>query len=662
MFRKTRLSRTAFLISLFGLAIVNLVTQAQEASTADSIGLTDIDLRDTSVPLVADFYAPATLADKLSETREVSWTEIGQAPENLMRFSFGESASADVFALTDTDGEVQANLAISTALAAETEVENDLLLRSMFQFVEVIPQSGEYAIYSTKHGNYALDVDEDGVSLILRDVRSLAAYTDGSASFLTFEVGASPLTLVANGRYFFNAEASTKNNTLAFDEDQRWEEKEVVLKGAGLELTDAEGTSMNLYGATIGLDIPFDFNPQEIPRFDNLEYYETSKGLRGDRMTALLAGVEAKYADQIVTPGPDAGTLSAALDILDEIDAALAAQGSQTRYPREFYLALRDGMLRRQLLAEEANDGEIGDLTVPYIYFTNEVDDSGNNHPYMVIATRGVPDALALLGDVPQPPGDGLAPGGGYGNQNVTRSYYMENFLLGIPMRDYGEVATLTENNLALMNANANPGISLADDVRVTPPYDHHNYASTNENAVAVDGVIIFPSYNNTLQISQEAGELSVRGMHSGRGLGVHYHADPHSAAHGNSNDNTDTGLNLYNESDYLGRSHPPIISMGFDGVAGYGFYLDGDNTSDGVEVALDDFGGHEHDDYGYHYHSFQTDRVVRRSSIDYTTHELGPLGAWAGRINYLPEFRPRFSTWLGLSRDATTRPTRRAP
>jgi hypothetical protein len=222
-------------------------------------------------------------------------------------------------------------------------------------------------------------------------------------------------------------------------------------------------------------------------------------------------------------------------------------------------------------------------------------------------------------------------------------------------MRDYGEVTDIIVgddfNNLLLMNADANDRISLANENNLPlVEYDHHNYASTNESAVAVDGVVVFPSYNNGLHFSQEPGELSVRAMHSGRGLGVHYHADPHGAALADPEDNTDTGLNLYNEGDYLGHLHPPIISIGFDGVAGYGFYLDGDTASDGVNVDLDLFGGHEHGEYGYHYHAFATDRQVENSSIDYTTHELGPLGAWAGRINYLPldGFRPRNSTlWV---------------
>ena len=228
--------------------------------------------------------------------------------------------------------------------------------------------------------------------------------------------------------------------------------------------------------------------------------------------------------------------------------------------------------------------------------------------------------------------GDGLV--AQYDNQSVTRSIHREAFLMKIPIRDYGEVSSLTEN--IMVN-------DLASDVNETL-FDHHNYASVSATGVAVDGVVIYPSYNNSLNVAQTAAELSAHGMHSGRGLGAHYHADAHSA--------TNEGLNLYNASDYVGHSHPPIVSMGFDGVAGYGVYLQGDTSSDGVSVSLDDFGGHEHGDYAYHYHSYAASAVTDTGNgpddpeggVSYIAHQLPPLGAWAGKINDIPEF------WDGTS------------
>ena len=77
-----------------------------------------------------------------------------------------------------------------------------------------------------------------------------------------------------------------------------------------------------------------------------------------------------------------------------------------------------------------------------------------------------------------------------------------------------------------------------------------------------------------------------------------------HSKRHADAHSVTASGLNRYNAADYAGYSHPPIITLGFDGVAGYGRYMAGDTTSDGVDQSLDDWGGHEHGIYDYHYHS----------------------------------------------------------
>lgn len=33
-------------------------------------------------------------------------------------------------------------------------------------------------------------------------------------------------------------------------------------------------------------------------------------------------------------------------------------------------------------------------------------------------------------------------------------------------------------------------------------------------------------------------------------------------------------GLSLYNQRDYAGQNHPPLLGFGFDGIALYGRYL----------------------------------------------------------------------------------------
>lgn len=574
----------------------------------DSLGLVDIVLRDSGVGLVADFHTPAPISDQLDLERSVSWTELADLPENLTRFSFGDDTTTDLFVLTDTATSVDTSLGVSSGLAADVEVDNDLLLRSTFQFVEV--DTGMYAIYSTKHSNYALDAE--GSDIVLRDVRSADAHTGGIASFLTFSVGTSPHTLVANGRYTID---NSVTNSIAYTADVGWINQEVVINGSDLELA-VTGTVMKFYEEPILLNIPTDFNPDGVARAPNDEFFDPSR-IEVDAFSTGITSLNAAYTDQVTAQGSNAGTLAAAQTMLDAIETALAGQGSQLRYPREFYLALREGMFERVIQSSESFNGAMGELTTPYIYFTNETDSAGDYHPFMVIASRNLPDGFAHLRDVPSPPGDGSGTGLA---ENLTRGFVSKNYLLKVPLRDYGEVATPGENNNDLVFGGADPN-------------DHHAYASTGQVGVAIDGVLVFPAFNNRGVFSQAEGEISAIGLHAGRGLDAHYHADPHSAAL--VNDNRDTGLSFYNEEDYSGHNHPPITSIGLDGVAGYGAYLDGDTSSHGATLALDDFGAHEHDDYGYHYHSTSED--LSTGSNPYTTHEMGPLGAWAGRINYMP-------------------------
>ena len=41
-----------------------------------------------------------------------------------------------------------------------------------------------------------------------------------------------------------------------------------------------------------------------------------------------------------------------------------------------------------------------------------------------------------------------------------------------------------------------------------------------------------------------------------------------------------------------------------FDGIALFGKYQDDSNLMDGANETVDEFGGHSHDDYEYHYHA----------------------------------------------------------
>jgi hypothetical protein len=190
------------------------------------------------------------------------------------------------------------------------------------------------------------------------------------------------------------------------------------------------------------------------------------------------------------------------------------------------------------------------------------------------------------------------------------------------------------------MGVSSSTAISLATDAS-SSTYTVYSHASISTIGIAVDGVQIYPVYNNTLLPAVEKGEITNSGIHVGQGMGLHWHADGHGA--------TGNGLNLYNLPDYVGFMHPPLIGFGLDGVALYGKYESSYDYMDGYTedstYALDTFGGHEHGDYNYHYHAQGIANGDENgacesclSSGSYTMNIL-MKGAWAGAIGSIPDF-----------------------
>ena len=60
----------------------------------------------------------------------------------------------------------------------------------------------------------------------------------------------------------------------------------------------------------------------------------------------------------------------------------------------------------------------------------------------------------------------------------------------------------------------------------------------------------------------------------------------------------------------------------------------------DGYLEELDDFGGHSHDDYGYHHHAFNSSVTKSQGPNTYTyTQNFLQRGAFKGKINEIPGF-----------------------
>lgn len=561
----------------------------------------------------ADFYAPRTFGEALATLRPVTWTPLTQSVGNLRRISFAVEGTQDFVVIDDRESGHSASIVVASDLGRAAELTNDELLRTIFKLIEV--SSGSFVLASAKHANFAVDfVSVAGVrTIIMNDYRS--RYRDEEASYLTFKIATSGtgFQLRATGRYSYSI--SEKK----FIEDRRWTPVSLSVTATSVVLVDGEASTFTLYRAPLDQDIPFDINPSAVSRVSNDEV-EPGTDDR-DRLEETIRDISDAYKSQVSAPGLNTASTEAADAMLSQIQSDLAAEGSNLRYPAEFYRVVRESMLARMVYVSDVFDAVIGQNTIPYVYFTNETDIDGIHHPFLVIASYGIPEGPTLLWDVPRPPGDG-AEGAGYGEQRVTRNSIRAGHMVKIAMKDYGEVESLTEN---ILESN------LAADARERN-LTYLNYASVSATGVAIDGVVVYPSLNNRLFYAQEDAEITSLGLHSGRGLGNHYHADGFSA--------TGRGLNLYSAEDYVGHTHPPIVSLGFDGVAGYGVYREGDVTSDGATVPLDEWGGHRHGEYGYHYHSVPVEVETHTSErVPFTAHMLPPRGAWRGRINDIPRF-----------------------
>ena len=105
----------------------------------------------------------------------------------------------------------------------------------------------------------------------------------------------------------------------------------------------------------------------------------------------------------------------------------------------------------------------------------------------MVIASHSIADKPNRLIDVTTPPGEG---GISYSVANVTRTATIMNYLIKIPMRDYGEVDNLLDNDLS---NNTSYGTNLLDDYiekinnNYSSDYSVYNYSSISSVGIAID-------------------------------------------------------------------------------------------------------------------------------------------------------------------------------
>ena len=597
----------------------------------------------------ADFYGPAPFVDILNRSFSKSWTpQAISTIENRAHVLILDAASQQ-YCLSVTSGTMDGLEVVSVSSLTDSSATYGKVLRSMFQMQDVTIETlsadsltGEYTLRPELMIYYGIDSNStDGSStassLQVSRIKAvdLTEFTETGYLAFSFTGTSSSAVAQASKRYILNS------TTGALEQDTSWSSNQWLKFGAsGIELVTSESDATNVMLAS-SLDLidvannpGEDMNPTsndwqtnafaawptkdgvvEVTSIANSSLNSLRDGTAGDN-------IDSSYREQF---GTSADATAVASAYLDQIEAALTNAGESLRYPKELYLAARANFLSHTFGAIDEVNAELGESTVPFVYFTNAQDDSGVYHPFMVVGTRNGTGGPNFLIDVARPPGDGS---GTYEESTITRNAFLTNGLYRVPMKDYGLITTLLDNDMSSYN-----NLALAAGID-TSLYDVYNYASYSVSGITLDGVKIYPSYNNTLYFTPMNGEITSTGVHVGQGMTLHFHSDGHSF-NGN-------GINLYNIEDYVGKQHPPLIGFGLDGIAIYGKYESNYSSMDGFSVALDEYGGHDHDDYGYHYHAHAQDVIeTDKRGVEYpfTQHFL-MVGAYRGNINNIPDFQ----------------------
>lgn len=582
-----------------------------------------------------DFYGPKPFDQILGGTFNKPWTPGAITSVENRKYIVILDEATKSFAISLDENDINAISMISIDEVNGSSSTYGSALRSIFQIVDInthednntVPLSGQYRVNPFLHSYYAINSSAGGEANV----------TDGGSFYINeatvsgyllieFEGASDVAKLKAVSQWEYN------DSSGEFEEVSGWTPKWLEIDGSSVNWTDVEADASDFFLADaddlIDLEIEegSDFNPLSVEFQPNAtaELPEVNGIEESPVISDVSLEVESSITSQL---GTDASATTAANTMLDEIETTLTENGASLRYPKNFYLAVRENMLSQKIASTDIYGGKLGYNTVAHVYFTNASDDNGIPHPFMVIASHAVSTRPNQLVDVSRPPG--AEQGVGYGESTVTRNGKLGEFLVKIPLKDYGLIDNLLDNDLSV---NGDLASDFDDKMGTTTTKDVYNYTSLASIGMAVDGVTIYPAKNNNLRFAVEDGEVTHSGIHVGGGLELHYHADGH-AFNGN-------GINLYNLADYEGRDHPPVIGMAYDGIALFGKYEDSFSAMAGHSMALDEYGGHDHGDgFGYHYHAHSQN--VESSADPGTSFDENFLlvGAWRGHVNDIPGF-----------------------
>ncbi len=590
-----------------------------------------------------DFYGPEQFGDILNNSFTQTWSpsNVSSIENRKYLVILDQATQSKAVMLNNSDKTILEVNSVDSVSGANATYGS--MMRSFFQIVDenthyendpgagsgpYTPLSGVYKLTPLLHGYYNVNSDSTNAANCT-DGGSYYMDQQANTGYLLLEFTGTPSStkIRATSQWVYNAAGDS------LEENPAWMTQYLVINGNSLEWTSvlANGSDFCLKDAIDLLDVEIasgsDFNPVSIAYQPNATA-EIPSGISAMANSSIIVNlpgeIDPQYLDQL---GHSPAATTAASTALDAVEATLISSGDSLRYPKAFYLALRENMLSHTISSTGIYNGLEGERTVEHVYFTNATDDNGVPHPFMVIASHAISARPNLLVDVNRPPG-GVA-GLGYAQSPVTRHGKLGEFLIKVPLKDYGLTTALLDNDLSFMG-------DLASDYDAThgttTVKDVYNYTSTRSNGVAVDGVTIYPAYNNNLRFAPEDAEITSSGIHVGGGLELHYHADGH-AYNGN-------GINLYNLSDYAGRDHPPVIGMALDGIALFGKYEPSYSSMIGYEVTLDEYGGHDHGDgFGYHYHAHTQSVTAQNPPNPVFDEHFLLVGAWKGNINDIPGF-----------------------
>ena len=614
----------------------------------------------------ATSYAPAKFSSIVDYAYSGGTLATASSLVSKKRYLIGDSATTPTFWTLGTKG-TDSYTMVSATIAGSTTYKD--YLKKIVQVVVDSSDSNCFRFDPHLQSNYSLDVDTSSSNqLVFRNNWGLTS--SSGFGYVCFAYNSSTKYLTATKRYVYSSTAYTHAQDTGF-----------ALAGyyvkfsngvAQLVSSSALATQITLYTSPIDFNMPFDFNPNastgsaNSPMPFSSSYQKVDSAYLSRIVSQATASVKRQISANLSTPtiGYNATTVAAQDAMLDTIASTAESNNFSLRYPTSTYKTFRDAALQYKIYGDSVVDGTVGEYTVPMIYFTNTKDSAGVYHPAMIIVAYSVPETPHYLADVIRPPGGGAASisvcnqglgtsDTGYGNQCVTRGTARQNFIFRVPLKNYGLTASLCENSVvATLYSDFYGTAGTFCSTTATAKSTIENYASTSENGVLIDGTSIYPVLNNLLASSQEEPSLNMHGCHVGQGYGYHCHSDGFSVMN--------NGMSIYNEGDYTGKNHPPLIGFGFDGIALYGRYLSNHSSMVGFTNSTTSplsnatITGNDLDAYGGHTHMLDGSSVYHQHSRPYTTlttaapgvtagksylvHSL-ITGAWRGQTNSIPNF-----------------------